>query len=244
MPLLPPEFRYLDGKILSSRVYPEFFSLSPSDRVLNAGFGDGPQALVYRGRFASMVGIDIQEDRLARARRMLAAAEVPNVELKAGNVEETGEPAAAYDAVLAIDIIEHVQRPDAFVAELFRVLKPGGRLLITFPALHDRFEDAMSALGRVLKPWKKRAPHPEGWHPDHHAHEHPVDVWAAMVANAGFVEVRRRATTMFPPLHLYGVPRFWFSWGWLHALDRRVASWRPTMRLGQTVMVEFRKPVA
>jgi hypothetical protein len=50
---LPPEFRYLDGKMLSSRVYPEFFSLAATDRVLNAGFGDGPQAVVYRGSFAS-----------------------------------------------------------------------------------------------------------------------------------------------------------------------------------------------
>lgn len=230
--------------MLSSRVYPEFFTMPPSARVLNAGFGDGPQVLAYQGRYASMTGIDIQPDRLARAEKMLRSMGIANVELRAGNVEATGLDASSVDVVLAIDIVEHVQDPEKFLREMYRVLAPGGKMLITYPAMHDRFEEAMNRLGRILKPWKKRAPHPEGWHPDHHAHEYPVAKWRAMTEQAGFHFVRSRATTLFPPLHLYGIPRFWFRVEWLHALDRRLCDIGALKPFGQTVMMVFEKSLS
>jgi len=242
---LKPEFAYLSGKLLSSRVYPEFFPLQKSERVLNVGFGDGPQALVYHGNFQEMVGVEIQTDRLERARHMLQTQGVEHVRVIEGNVEELPFEPSVFDAVLAIDIVEHVQHPDVFLQELFRVLRPGGRMLITFPATHDHFEDAMSFLGRLLKPWKERVPHQHGeaWHPDAHAHAHPIPVWKKRVEDAGFTFIKSRATTMFPPLHLYGIPKFWFSIEWLHALDRKIAGSR-IQNLGQTVMAEFSKPLA
>jgi len=239
---LPVPNAFFAGKILSSRVYPEFFPLRKTDRVLNAGFGDGPQAIVYAGSFAQMTGVDIQADRLARAREFLEQAGVQGVELREGNVETLPVPDASFDAALAIDIIEHVEHPERLTAELFRALTPGGRLLITFPAMHDRFEDAVSVLGKIVKPWKVRTPKGSEWHPDQHAHEYPIKQWRTLVERAGFSFVRSRATTMFPPLHLYGVPRFWFSNPVIHAIDRAVASFPVVQNSGQTVMVEFVKP--
>lgn len=238
----PRKNPFFEGKILSSRVYPEFFALHPSWRVLNAGFGDGPQAVVYRGAFASMVGVEFQADRAARAREMCVDRGISNVEIVVGSVEQMPLPDASFDAAIAIDIIEHVEHPEVFVRELYRTLKPGGRLLITFPAMHDRFEDLMTAIGRVLKPWKKRAPHSDTWHPDHHAHEYPIAEWRRIVESAGFRFVASRATTMFPPLHLYGIPRVWFTWEWLHAIDRWFASVSWLQNGGQTVMAIFEKP--
>lgn len=239
MSRLPPLSQFLAGKVLSSRVYPEFFPLHKTDRVLNAGFGDGPQAIVYAGSFAHMVGVDIQADRLKKAREVIDTCSVQNVELIEGNVESLPVPDASFDAALAIDIIEHVQYPGRLATELFRILVPGGRLLITFPAKHDRFEDAMSTLGKILKPWKKRESHSADWHPDHHAHEYPIKKWRRIIEGAGFRLVRSRATTMFPPLHLYGVQRFWFSNRVIHAMDRWTASLPGIQNLGQTIMMEF-----
>lgn len=242
---LKPEFAYLKGKVLSSRVYPEFFPLHADERVLNVGFGDGPQAIVYEGAFKEMIGVEIQANRLERARSMLRSQEIDHVQLIEGNVERLPFEPNSFDAALAIDIVEHVQHPDIFLKEIFRVLRPGGRLLITFPAMHDRFEDAMSFLGRFAKPWKKRKPHGHGgdWHPDAHAHEYPISAWKQQVQKTGFHFVKSRATTMFPPLHLYGIPKFWFSVEWIHAVDRSVAR-TGAQHLGQTVMAEFVKPVS
>jgi len=72
---------------------------------------------------------------------------------------------------------------------------------------------------------------------------HPIPVWKKRVEDAGFTFIKSRATTMFPPLHLYGIPKFWFSIEWLHALDRKIAGSR-IQNLGQTVMAEFSKPLA
>ncbi|TAL20636.1 methyltransferase domain-containing protein [Patescibacteria group bacterium] len=235
---LPPEFSYLQGKYLSSRVYPEFFSLRPTERVLVAGFGDGPQALVYAGTFKKMVGVDVNSERLARARRLLDSLAVQNVELLHANAEQVPLPDASFDAVLAIDIIEHVEHPDQFLAEMRRLLAPGGRLLITFPAMHDKFTDAVSAIARLLGLSKRRPP-PAGWHPDYHQRDLPVAVWRAAVRRAGFRFVQSRATTMFQPLHLYGLPRFWLSNTVIHAIDRRIAALPLIKNLGQTVMAEF-----
>jgi ubiquinone/menaquinone biosynthesis C-methylase UbiE len=241
---LPPEFSYLQGKVLSGRVYPEFFSLHGSERVLNAGFGDGPQAIIYAGKFRQMIGVDIQAERLERARKMLRALGIQNVELVTANVESIPLSDASFDVILAIDIIEHVEHPEQFLREMRRLLIPGGQLVITFPAMHDRFMDTMSAIGRVLKPWKKREPHPTGWHPDHHQHEYPVSVWRKMVEAAGFHFEQSRATTMFPPLHLYGIPRFWFSSEWIHRIDRWFVSRSSLQKFGQTVMATFTKSSA
>lgn len=238
---LPPDFKHLAGKVLSSRVYPEFFRFKPDDRVLNVGCGEGPQLAVYAGSFGSMVGVDIVSERLAGFRRLAAALGLAGVETVESNVEAMPLPDATFDAALAIDIIEHVEHPEALLREMFRLLKPGGRLLITFPAMHDKFVDGLSALRRLFG--GKRRPAPTGWHPDDHQHEYPVGRWMDLAKQAGFVWRRSRATTMFPPLHLYGLPRFWFSCGPLHAVDRAVASLPGVQNLGQTVMAEFAKPV-
>lgn len=50
-----------------------------------------------------------------------------------GDLAELAYPAAAYDAVAASQVIEHVHDPIAMLAECFRVLRPGGRLVITTP---------------------------------------------------------------------------------------------------------------
>lgn len=236
---LSVEFSYLKGKQLSGIVYPEFFPLRPTDRVINLGFGDGPQALAYAGAFRTMTGVDVQAERLVRARRMLSLLGVAGVDLVEANVEAVPLPDASFDVALAIDIIEHVEHPDRFLAETRRLLVPGGRMLITFPAMHDRFVDALSSVGRLLG--RRGHAHREGWHPDEHQRELPVREWRRIIGGAGFRFVASRATTMFPPLHLYGVPRFWFSNRLIHAIDRRICAVPYLQNLGQTVMAEFEK---
>ncbi len=239
---LPPEFSYLKGKLLSAAAHAEFFSTGPDDRLINLGFGDGPQAVLFADRFKTMLGVDINAERLAQARRMLDAMGVAGVELLVANVEAVPRPDNSFDVALACDIVEHVEHPDRFLAEIRRLLVPDGRLLITYPAMHDRFTDAVSAVGRLFG--RKGHAHPEGWHPDHHQQEHGVGEWRRMTEDAGFRHVRSAATTLFPPLHLYGLPRFWFSVRWIRAVDRFLCRVPGLRSLGQTVMAEFTAPAS
>jgi SAM-dependent methyltransferase len=231
----------LAGKILSGRVYPEVFPIAVHERVLNLGCGAGPQAVVYKGRYARMVGVDVNARRLEASRADLASYGVGNeYQRLCANVERVPLPGAAFDKVIAIDVIEHVQRPAALCAEAHRLLKPEGSLLITFPLQHDRFRDVVTAVARILLRRKKRAA-VDGWDPDAHNGEHGFGEWDSIVAGAGFRRVRWRATTMFPPLHLYGVPRFWFSSDMIHHVDAAFCRMAGIRRLGQSAVAVYVK---
>jgi SAM-dependent methyltransferase len=224
------------GKLLSSRVYPEFFPLAAHWTVLNLGCGNAPQAVVYRGAFRWMVGVDIQEKRLRGSRATCRAAQVTNFQPLRADAEMLPLRDACFDAVLAIDVIEHLRHPERMLDDVARVLRPGGRMLVTFPAAHDHFRDATSfVVRRVLRLRPRREEESSAWHPDKHQEDRAVDAWLAML-HARFRVVERRATTLFPPLHLYGVPRVWFRWDWLHALDRAVCRIPQLQRLGQAIM--------
>lgn len=77
------------------------------------------------------------------------------------------------------------------------------------------------------------------WHPDHHNQDYPVSEWIALVEAYGFRSIRSRATTLFPTLHLYGVPRFWFSNDAIHSVDSWLSQLAFLKNYGQGLMVVF-----
>lgn len=228
-----------EGKVLASRLYPRFFPLGPQDRVVNLGCGEGPQAAVYAGSCREMVGVDINPERVRRSEEVAAAYGAVGYRAICANVEETGLDSGAFEKAIVVDVIEHVQHPERLLAEVRRLLVPGGRLLITFPALHDRYVDAGSWLKRTLLR-RPAPPHPEGWQPDLHNQDRPVGAWLRACAEAGFTLERSRASTLFPPLHLYGVPRFWFSNPLVRRVDGFLSSLPILRRCGQTLVCVLR----
>lgn len=234
------DFSFLCGKILSGGVYRELFSLEPTEWVVNLGCGEGPQAVVYSGCYRTMIGIDINPDRLHKS---LSAAErfrVSNYSVVCGNVEALPLARASFDKALAVDIIEHVQDPKAFCSETYRSLKQNGELLITFPAMHDTYTAIGSKIVRVLRRRERRRS-ATAWDPDVHNQEYPLNEWVALVEGCGFSLVRSRASTLFPPLHLCGIPRFWFSCNTIHRIDRFFCSLPAFKNFGQALVCVFRK---
>jgi SAM-dependent methyltransferase len=113
----------------------------PCESFLDAGCGDG-RYLVEVGQAAGrLAGVDISERILATAREALERAGFP-ADLRQANLEgllfEDGE----FDLVLCSQVIEHLLAPERGLAELARVLRPGGRLLLT--------TDNARTLSRVL----------------------------------------------------------------------------------------------
>lgn len=62
----------------------------------------------------------------------------PNVDRQLPSTGLTEEPADSYDAVLSTQVLEHVPDPAAYLRESWRILRPGGRLLLT---THGMFEE-------------------------------------------------------------------------------------------------------
>jgi len=232
--------QFKSGKLQSGIVYSEFFPLAASDVVLNIGCGDGVQAVIYRGSFKRMVGVDVNGERLETAVALCAERGIQGFEPLKADVENI-PLTEQFDKVIAIDIAEHLLHPEQMAKEMFRLLKPGGRSLVTFPALHDRWVALFRFVGRTILCRKGKTEKHAEWHPDDHQHEMSVRKWTALIESSGLRCVASRATTMFPPLHLVGIPRFWFNNRFVHAVDRSICMIPGIKNLGQTVMCIFEK---
>jgi SAM-dependent methyltransferase len=127
----------------------------PGIRVLEVGSGSGGAA---EWTDEQIVGVDIAFDRTSERKR-------PNLIEHPGSVTAIPMPDASFDVVLCLDMLEHVppgDRPQA-IAELTRVLAPGGRLLLTFPS-----GPAAEALDRWLAAtYTARHGKPHPWAAEH-----------------------------------------------------------------------------
>jgi SAM-dependent methyltransferase len=134
----------LRPKLISGRVYPTFFPMTQKEVVLNLGCGLGAQAVVYRGCYRSMIGVDIDPDKLSFAKGVTDRYNLAFFSCCC-DVEMLPFPETSFDAIIAVDVIEHVLRPEKLISEAFRVLKKQGLLLITFPCLLDRWKHFLLA---------------------------------------------------------------------------------------------------
>ncbi len=97
-------------------------------RLLDVGCGRKPYQSLFRVQ--SYVGLDIDSETTRRQ----GTADV----LYPGGRFPFDE--GAFDAVLCNQVLEHIFEPDTFLAEVRRVLVPGGRLLLTVPFVWDEHE--------------------------------------------------------------------------------------------------------
>ncbi len=105
---------------------------APGDQLLEIGFGPG-LSIRRSARLADRVaGIDVSEVMLDQARRRnRAAVAAGRVDLRRGSVEELPWEDGAFDRVYAVNSVQVWPDLDAGLAEVRRVLRPGGRLVLT-----------------------------------------------------------------------------------------------------------------
>ncbi|MEL6572986.1 MAG: methyltransferase domain-containing protein [Pseudomonadota bacterium] len=97
-------------------------------RVLDAGVGTGAMAAAFAkqlGRPFRLVGVDLSSEMLARVRDRFARSSV-QVDLLQADLAALPFADQKFDVVLVAHVLEHLSAPDRVLAELYRVLKPGG----------------------------------------------------------------------------------------------------------------------
>jgi len=117
--------------------------LRPGDRVLDLGCGMGRFVAAARDAGADVVGVDIAERALERARRVAPGADLRLVSDDGTLPLGHGE----VDLVWCSEVLEHVPDTAGFLTEVRRVLRRGGRLLLTVPD-HGRLKRTLLALAR------------------------------------------------------------------------------------------------
>jgi len=135
--------------------------IHPSDRVLDFGCGPGSFLLCTAPLCREVVGVDISEEFVHRTRQAMAESGVTNGQ--ALHTEPLHLPLAdgCFDVLLMVDVVHHLENIHPTMQEAFRVLKPGGQVIIFEPNklnpvvyllhLFDRNERGLLALGTPAK---------------------------------------------------------------------------------------------
>lgn len=109
-------------------------SLRPDDRVLDVCCGTGASAIpaaISVGSTGYVLGIDLAESLLELARNKSTQKGLKNIEFRVGDFENLGLPNASFEAVICVFGIFFVPDMVAAVQELWRMVRPGGKLAIT-----------------------------------------------------------------------------------------------------------------
>lgn len=116
------------------------------ERVLDVACGDGEPAITLARKVqptGKVVGIDLSERMIGAAAQRAGEERLGNVDFRVMDAEKLELPDAAFDLVTCRFGLQIVTDPDAAIKEIFRVLKPGGRVVATVwgpgercPAIH------------------------------------------------------------------------------------------------------------
>jgi arsenite methyltransferase len=114
--------------------------LHEGERVLDLGSGGGIDVLLSARRVGPSgfaYGVDMTDEMLTLARANAAKAGAENVEFRKGEIENLPLPDAAVDVVISNCVINLSTDKPAVLADMFRVLVPGGRIGITDVVAED-----------------------------------------------------------------------------------------------------------
>ena len=99
-------------------------------RVLDCAAGTGEFSLAAAKRAGSVLCTDQSEAMLARARKKVRKRGLSNVSFARRDITALPDPDGSFDAVIAANVLHLLPDPEPAVRELWRVVAPGGRLIL------------------------------------------------------------------------------------------------------------------
>lgn len=142
--------------------------LKPGARVLDVCCGSGASAIPAAeavGPNGFVLGVDLAEDLLELARIKARNRGHENIDFRAGDLLELGLPESSFDAVICVFGIFFIPDMQAAVRELWRLVRPGGKLAITtwgpryFEPMNTVFwnsvREVRSDLHKGFNPWER-----------------------------------------------------------------------------------------
>ena len=123
------EHEYLPGRTWEG-LAKALVRLLPRQRVADLGIGGGELTLLLCDASERVIGVDASKAMLERVRAKAERAGVDNLELRHGEIESLPLQAGEVDLVVLSQTLHHAVEPKKALAEAFRVLAPGGRVLV------------------------------------------------------------------------------------------------------------------
>lgn len=138
---------------MSARVvnpaYWRLFHVRKGERVLDLGSGDGRHTIDAATNACTVVAFDLDPAELRNARRRVLRSDASGqlhgeAAFCQGDAERLPFADATFDKVIATDVLECVLDDDRALAEIYRILKPDGRVVVSTP--HRRVERLLRRL--------------------------------------------------------------------------------------------------
>jgi 2-polyprenyl-3-methyl-5-hydroxy-6-metoxy-1,4-benzoquinol methylase len=191
----------------------EMLAPQPEMLILDDGCGDGIFIQDFVDRCKRVIATDISQDMLRHGKSRLAGKPIDWIESNGTRLPFRSE---SFDAAVSLEVIEHVPDAAAFARELHRVLKPGGRIVISTPnrlsaySLTDSLvrSRAWICLTNLIR---GRPLSTAGQHPPYDNWRTPDDL-EALLREAGFAVEEVRTTCFLPGAPSYSLP-IGLKWG-------------------------------
>ena len=100
-------------------------------RVLDIACGEGYGTALLARSASHVTGVDVAPKAIEHAKRSYSS--VANIEFRIGSCTAIPLPDASVDVAISFETVEHIHEQDEFMAELARVLKPGGIVILSCP---------------------------------------------------------------------------------------------------------------
>jgi SAM-dependent methyltransferase len=201
-----PRFRWAMGQLRR---------LNRASRILDVGCGEGALLWAARQMGFEPHGCDLAAPAVELARTLIGGGNV-----HVGTIADLPYSPGTFDAVVALEVLEHLPNPRAFLERSATLLRPDGTVLLTMPNRHRVFAVLKRALGQ---------PHSSTDYPPHH-----LTRWSAAA-------LRKLLGQSFGQVHVGSLPYYASHWAGqalarpLHLLTGE--------RMGQTLCAVARSPL-
>lgn len=169
------------------------FQIRQGERVLDLGSGNGRHTLEAATWDCEIVSVDVVREELRKSRYMFFAdhnaGRLPGyAEFALADAQSLPFADAAFDRVIATEVLEHVFDDERAMRELFRVVRPGGEIAVSCP--HHRIERLLWRLS-----W-------EYWHsPGGHIRIYTKGELARRLAETGFTVTAERGRHAYQSIY-------------------------------------------
>ena len=165
-----------------------------TDRILEVGCGGGHVLRLFPE--ADLTGIDVSGEMLKKARCNLRGY---RVRLLHGDACEADLPQGGFDKAICTEVLEHVLHPEAILEMIRRAVRPGGRVVVTFPndVLVNQLKTVIRRSGARLLPPLRRV----SWGgDDYHLHVWRIPEMRALLSQHLTISRESFVPTRFLPI--------------------------------------------
>lgn len=165
---------------------------------LDAGAGRGPYCVIASPLFKKVYCDEYDTEELAHAERYMKSKNFTNVKFLHNDLTHTLYQDNSIDIAVCSEVLEHIPERQKAANELYRILKPGGKLLLSMPQKNSIFYKHVQKVHKELLSKPEPLDTNDGvWHFMQHVKFSSKDI-ERIATEAGFAVIRRHGANVLP----------------------------------------------